>query len=204
MTRDLRLEGGQETLIHQRESTVELHRDGAVSVGRARVDIRADGKIETHPSDDGQPGADGAVHLHPAASDSTPAQAADRKPGDRMPDGTIFAGISPDTGRPMYAAPADAPLTMKWKAAMKYAAKLDAYGHHDWRVPTKAELNVLYENRDKGALKGTFNVTGSHPAGWYWSSTEIDYGYYARGQHFSDGDQGWYGKGDDSSLRCVR
>src|SRR5262245_46021586 len=98
-----------------------------------------------------------------------------KSPGDRMPDGTIYAGVSPDIGRAMYTTPADAPLTMKWKKAMDYAAGLDAHGREDWRVPTNAELNVLWENRDKDALKGTFNVTGSYPAGWYWSSTEGNY-----------------------------
>jgi Protein of unknown function (DUF1566) len=122
--------------------------------------------------------------------------------GDKMQDGTIYAGISPDTHQPMYTTPADAPLTMKWKAAMQYAEKLDAHDHRDWRVPTKGELNVLWENRDEGALKGTFNVSGSNPAGWYWSSTEDD--SLAWGQRFSDGFQLWYYEYDVSTLRCVR
>jgi len=33
----------------------------------------------------------------------------DLKPGDRMPDGTICAGILPRTGKPMYTTPNDAP-----------------------------------------------------------------------------------------------
>jgi hypothetical protein len=123
-------------------------------------------------------------------------------PGDTMPDGTVFAGISPDTGKPMYTAPADAPLTLKWKDAMEYGARLDANGHHDWRVPTKAELSVLYENRDKGALKGTFNVTGALTSGWYLSSTKHEYGTW--GQDFSNGFQFWIRDGRDLSFRCVR
>src|SRR5262245_55448163 len=81
------------------------------------------------------------------------------KLGDRMEDDTIYTGISPDTGRPMYTMPADGPLTMQWNKAMDYAAGLDAYGHRDWRVPSRKELNMLWHNREKGALKGTFNVT---------------------------------------------
>ena len=140
------------------------------------------------------------VHLAPAANGSTPAQAAEPKPGDRMPDGTIFAGISPDTGKPMYTTPADAPLTMRWKEAMKYAANLEAYGHQDWRVPSKAELNTLFNNR---AAIGGFNATGSDPAGWYWSSTEGNNGC-GWAQRFNDGNHGWDDKNFDSSLRCVR
>ena len=73
-----------------------------------------------------------------------------------MPDGTVLAGISPDTNKPMYATPADASLTMTFNEAQEYAAKLDAHGHKDWRVPTKAELNVLFNNR---AAIGGFNVS---------------------------------------------
>jgi hypothetical protein len=125
------------------------------------------------------------------------------KPGDRMKDGTIYSGLSPDRGQPMYTTPGDAPI-MKWKQAMDYGAELEAHGHTDWRVPTKAELNALWENRDKGALEGTFDVTGSPPAGWYWSSTEVN-DDDARGQRFSDGRQASGDKKNyDSSLRCVR
>ena len=142
--------------------------------------------------------APGTVFMKsPAANDSEP------KAGDRMADGTIYAGKSPDTGMKMYATAADASLTMKWKKAMDYAAGLDAHGHQDWRVPSKGELNLLWENRDKGALKGTFNVTGSYPAGWYWSSTELD-DNSAWVQRFSDGYLDWDVKYGDSSLRCVR
>ena len=34
----------------------------------------------------------------------------DVKSGEKMPDGTIYAGISPATGKPMYTTPSDAPL----------------------------------------------------------------------------------------------
>ena len=121
--------------------------------------------------------------------------------GERMPDGTVYAGISPDTGKAMYATAADAPLTFTFNQTQKYAANLDANGHKDWRVPTRAELNVLYENR---AAIGGFNDTGSTPAGWYWSSSQ--YGGYgvAWAQRFSDGHQSNYGRYFVSSLRCVR
>ena len=57
---------------------------------------------------------------------------------------------------------------MTFNEAADYAAKLDAHGLHDWRVPTKGELNVLFNNR---AAIGGFNVSGSPPGGWYWSSS---------------------------------
>jgi hypothetical protein len=122
------------------------------------------------------------------------------KVGDKMSDGTVLAGISPDTNKPMYTTPADASLTMKFNEAQEYAAKLDAHGHQDWRVPTKAELNVLFNNR---AAVGGFNVSGSDPAGWYWSASS-NYGWYAWEQRFSDGYQYYFNKINHSAVRCVR
>jgi hypothetical protein len=120
--------------------------------------------------------------------------------GDQMPDGTLYAGVSPDTGKAMYATPADAPLAYAFNEARQYAEKLDACGHQDWRVPTKDELNVLFNNR---AAIGRFNVTGLYPAGWYWSSSQnSEWG--ASCQLFSDGDRGDYYKNNHLSVRCVR
>ena len=80
---------------------------------------------------------------------------------------------------------------------MEFAAKEGA------RVPSKEELDQIHDAMDKGALKGTFNVTGSNSAGWYWSSSQNDLSY-AWAQRFSDGHQSGYNKVYDSSLRCVR
>src|SRR5438270_3572961 len=118
-----------------------------------------------------------------------------------MEDGTVYAGISPETHKAMYTTPDDAPLTCTFNEARKYAAGLDAHGHHDWRVPTRRELNVLWGNRNEGALKGTFN--GSHTADWHWSSSKY-YNCYAWVQRFSDGRQLYNYNYVDLSLRCVR
>jgi Protein of unknown function (DUF1566) len=122
------------------------------------------------------------------------------KPGDGMADGTVYAGISPDTHNPMYTTTADARLTYTFNEARKYAEKLDGNGRRDWRVPTKGELNVMFQNR---AAIGGFHETLFGLAGWYWSSTEDTDGY-AWDQRLRDGYQGWDGKGVASSLRCVR
>jgi hypothetical protein len=100
---------------------------------------------------------------------------------------TVFAGISPDTNKPMYATPTDASLTMTFNEAKKYAARLDAHGHKDWHVPTKAELNVLFNN----------------PAGWYWSASPND-DWGAWDQRFSDGAQDGDLKGFHLLVRLVR
>jgi len=123
--------------------------------------------------------------------------------GGIMPDGTVYAELSPDTHKPLYTTPADAPGIYTWSKGEDYCRALQASGHQDWHVPTKDELNILYENRNTGPLKGTFNETGSYPAGWYWSSSPVsdDHGW---AQRFSDGYQYDNTRLGYSSLRCVR
>jgi len=138
------------------------------------------------------------------------------KIGDEMPDGTIYAGISPDTGKATYTMPQDAPGAFTFNSAARYAETLDAHSHKDWRVPTQNELDVLYQNRDKGKLKRTFDETGlehrqySCP-GRYWSSSAVnDSGWsafddsYAKAKCFNDGKLYRTFRDFPSSLRCVR
>ena len=85
---------------------------------------------------------------------------------------------------------------MDWEDAKKACADLG----DGWRLPTKDELNILYQNKDK--------IGGFHLV-VYWSSTEFDYGN-AWSQHFFLGGQ--YQKGYDvntiknipNSVRPVR
>jgi hypothetical protein len=133
----------------------------------------------------------------PANTNQAPA------PGDKMPDGTVFAGVSPDTGIAMFTMAKDASYVMTFNDSAEYtlAINKEKYcGHQDWRVPTKAELNVLFNNR---AAIGGFVISGSHPAGWYWSASS-NLKWLAWGQRFSDGYQNYYLKGNPSSVRCVR
>lgn len=58
------------------------------------------------------------------------------KVGQRIYDGTVYAGTSPDTGTALYAMPKDAPGVKQWKEAMAYAAhanELRAFGHNEGR-----------------------------------------------------------------------
>jgi hypothetical protein len=67
-------------------------------------------------------------------------------------------------------------------------------------VPTKDELNVLFNNR---AAIGGFNETGSIPSGLYSSSSENNY-FSAWGQKFSDGYQNYDYLDARMSVRLVR
>jgi hypothetical protein len=117
--------------------------------------------------------------------------------GTEMPDGTIYAGISPDTKKPMYTTPEDASLKMGFETAAEYAAKLDAHGHKKWRLPSKEELNVLFNNR---AAIGGFPANND-----YWSSTPSNYlGWCVWSKRFSDGSQDIRHMNAPSAVRCVR
>jgi hypothetical protein len=144
----------------------------------------------------------GTVITKPAPANDTATKAkAAPEIGDEMEDGTILAGYY--EGKPLYTTPRDAPGTYTFNQAARYANTLTAHGHHDFHAPSKGELDVLWENRNKGKLKGTFNETGSDPAGWYWSSSQ-GVNYVAWAQRFSDGYQFFNHKDNYSSLRCVR
>jgi hypothetical protein len=87
------------------------------------------------------------------------------EPGDVMPDGTVYAGVSPDTGKPLFALPQDAPAPLHYTQALPYAEKLNrenAHGHGDWRPPSKRERDLLLRHMRKGALKGTFNEKAAY------------------------------------------
>ena len=88
--------------------------DVAVKVNGVRVEVHTDGSVLAYTN--------GNVKVCPVANDDGKAGAtAEPKIGDKMPDDTVYAGISPDTNKPMYATPADASLTMKFNQAKEYA-----------------------------------------------------------------------------------
>src|SRR5690349_5979683 len=49
----------------------------------------------------------------------------------RLPDGTVEAGLSPETGKPIYTTQADAPGLYTFDQARAYCAGLNANGHGD-------------------------------------------------------------------------
>jgi hypothetical protein len=124
--------------------------------------------------------------------------------GERMPDGTVYAGISPDSGKRLFAASSDAPTTMKFNSAAAYAKNLEQHGHKDWRLPTRNELRTLFDNR--AAIGGFASAPGSGDAHWYWSSTErLEDQSTVWAVGFTFGGVVWGHKDNDSlSARVVR
>ena len=80
---------------------------------------------------------------------------------------------------------------MNWDDAMKACADLG----DGWRLPTKDELNLLYENKEK--IGGFTNDAG------YWSSTETGLSF-AWLQDFIDGKPWSFFKTTPILVRAVR
>jgi hypothetical protein len=84
-----------------------------------------------------------------------------------------------------------------WADAIKAAKAYRGGGKDDWYLPSRSELNLLYENLHKS---GKLNMGNNDE---YWSSSEIS-NNDAWVQRFSDGAQGGFTKGDTFSVRAVR
>lgn len=167
-----------------------------VAMYGATVEAATDGSLIVYTN--------GKVFTKPAPANDTAVEAL--KIGMKMKDGTFYVGISPDTKQAMYAAPTDAPLKLNFNKAAEYATDLEVGGKKGFRVPSLAELNVvrdaLLQNEE---MKKTFNLTGSDPDGWYWSSSP--YGSNdacARCQRLSDGIQANDSRSFGLSVRPVR
>lgn len=129
-------------------------------ITKGNVEVRLDqkGNVEVYTA--------GKVSMHRPAPVSSAVPSDLPKIGDKMKDGTIFAGA---TGLDaIYAARQDVqdaagkPLKMSFHDAVAYARKMNAenyLGHNDWHVPSNVELGILYRNKDAGGLKGTFATT---------------------------------------------
>ena len=86
--------------------------------------------------------------------------------------------------------------------ASQLCQDLNLGGKTDWYLPSKYELNLMYENIGQGNVLGLGNV-GNFANYDYWSSTEVDYGNAWR-QHFGNGYQYSRSKGSTSNVRAVR
>jgi hypothetical protein len=79
---------------------------------------------------------------------------------------------------------------MTWEEAKKACASLGK----GWRLPTRVELLLMYENKD---------VVGGFADNYYWSSTEAN-NYTAWIQYFGNGVQYNYNKDNEDNVRAVK
>jgi len=78
--------------------------------------------------------------------------------------------------------------------AAKTCDTLSLNGYHDWYVPSRDELSLLWEKRD---------TIGGFVPEWYWSSSEYNtnYGWFV---YFPDGRQMYANRFNFIHLRCIR
>ena len=108
--------------------------------------------------------------------------------------GGIIAYIDSTGQHGLMAATADYNGTLNWQGAMDYCNGLTVGQYDDWHLPSKDELNQLYEQ--KTAIGGFTNY-------WYWSSTENG-SNTAWEQDFDYGTQNVTSKASTYDVRAVR
>lgn len=110
--------------------------------------------------------------------------------GDNGPLGGKVYYVDDSGEHGLEAKAADEINSLIWSDAVTVAG---AYGF-GWHLPTKTELNMLYEHR---------NVVRGFAKDDYWSSTELDINS-AWIQGFGNGDQDRYNKYSKLSVRAIR
>ncbi len=118
--------------------------------------------------------------------------------GDRMQDGSVYAGLTEDGTQKIFAMPKDLGVTLTFVDAARAVKKLnadEALGHDDWQIGSLDMMRVLQKNQNTSGLKGSFKTAASCGSGYpdrYWSSTREHYSASIKGSVcFSDGGVTW-------------
>lgn len=111
--------------------------------------------------------------------------------GDRCGD-AVYIGMA--DGEHVYAEAVARGGKLTWAAATATCADLGA----SWRVPSRAELKLLFDSRDAAALAGMFD------AGWYWSSSQATGLRASWALDAMSGEEGAASVGNRFATRCVR
>ena len=88
-------------------------------------------------------------------------------------------------------------------SAAKLCSDLVRGDYADWYLPSKGELNLMYNNKDAINTTALANGGSSFVSTNYWSSTE-SFSTQAWIQDFNTGGQGSIVKGPDASVRAIR
>lgn len=78
--------------------------------------------------------------------------------------------------------------------AANICEELTLNGYSDWFLPSKNELNLLYQQR---------NIINGFNEGYYWCATEYD-SLHAWNQYFPYGPQYYADKADSACVRAIR
>ena len=123
-------------------------------------------------------------------------------------EGGLIASLNTTNGTGIIAAPSDQASGL-WDEANLVCTALDLGGKTDWYLPSKDELNLLWENLadsdGDNSNTGTSdpNNIGGFANNDYWSSTHFD-SVDVWIQSFNNGYQFNYGRGTTFNVRAVR
>jgi len=92
---------------------------------------------------------------------------------------------------------------MQWGEAMEYADGQKAHGYGDWKLPSVAELRVLYKNHNEGALRGTFNDTNGSITSLRYRTADTN-GVKTPVKDFGNEEEYASFKALDASVRLIR
>lgn len=112
--------------------------------------------------------------------------------GDRGPGGGIVFHID---GKMVYEV-SDVLGRIKWWEAKDLVAGCHRGGFFDWRLPTKEELNLVYQKLRKPGIIGDKD--------WFWSSSQRIYYDSHHAQRFDDGHRDCFNDVHECSVRAVR
>ncbi|MEI8102393.1 MAG: DUF1566 domain-containing protein [Chlorobium sp.] len=115
--------------------------------------------------------------------------------GEKYGGGVVFY-VDGTGEHGLIAAPIDYSTEMDWQTAIDQCKELEFEGFHDWFLPNKEQLNLLYLNK---AVVGSFSESNHY----YWSSSAFDdeNGWF---QYFANGQQMYYSKYYYSRVRAIR
>jgi hypothetical protein len=126
--------------------------------------------------------------------------------GDLRDGGIVFWVNPTDKTHGLVCYTEDAPNKLNWHDAMAYCAALEAGTYNDWYLPSKYDLNLMYENRV------AINTTATNNGGdafkddrdsLYWSNTPFNTRMMIY-QRFEDGYQHGHDGRHLSYVRAVR
>jgi len=89
------------------------------------------------------------------------------RPGEVMPDGSIYAGISPTVHRPFFIAACSPTGLLDWDNANEHAKNKNAHGHNDWELPSIEELKDI---SCRSFAKLAFGKSNKSTGALFWSS----------------------------------
>lgn len=134
------------------------------------------------------------------------------KIGEKLPDGWVVMGISPDTGTVFSAEPSSSALQrhQTWHAGEEHAKQLEKEGHKNARQPSLRELRTIFEDVVRaGRNTNAQLLVGSRKRSTYWSNAShwegMDFSALRNIDAEGAGQESWVKQSEAQAyVRCIR